>query len=221
MGRVCEQACERPGGSLGTCGGPGMERGGAVLWEPRQTHPAEGRAVSIRGAGAEALRAQARSVWPEMVSRLAAPGVGRERQPSVRMGAPLPGSGAGVHGTPGSGQSNRMVAAPPRAVGQWRRYRGQVHTFLEHTDGAAHAVRGHGVAGVQPGLVQAFLGAGEHARLLPEPDPGVEVPEPDPGCQADRTFVQGPVPGNVSRRGVHSHRCWGRDPQVLECVQQG
>ena len=38
---------------------------------------------------------------------------------------------------------------------------------------------------------------GEHSRLLPEPDLGVEVPLADPGGQADRTLLQGALPGKT------------------------
>lgn len=45
------------------------------------------------------------------------------------------------------------------------------------------------------------LPPGEHARLLTEPDPGLEVPVPDPGGKADRALVQGPVPGESALTG--------------------
>lgn len=74
---------------------------------------------------------------------------------------------------------------------------------------------------MQPGVVEAQLRAGVDARLLPEPDPGVEVPQPDAGGQAHRPLLSRALPGALPRRG--GHRDWGRgrDVAFLERVQQG
>ena len=61
------------------------------------------------------------------------------------------------------------------------------------------------MAGVQPGVEQARLGAGVDARLQPEPDPGVEVPLPVPGGQAHGPLLPRAVPGHGPRRGGHRH----------------
>jgi len=126
-----------------------------------------------------------------------------------------------LHGAYGGGEGDCLVAASPWTAGQRRRNGGSVHSILEHADGPAHAVRGHGLAGVQSGLVQALLGAGLHTRLFAEPDSGLEVSVPDAGGQADWSLVSGALLGPESRWRGHCHGRRRRDAAILERVQQG
>ena len=145
-----------------------------------------------------------------MVAGQPTAGVGRQRQQTLRVESAQPGARPDLHRTPGRRQryssvvdivcppigtlvfsrfvvvvvvvgSDRLVAAPPRRVGQRRRYGRPLHPLLEHADGPADAVRRHGLAGVQPGLVQTLVRTGVDARLLAEPDPHLEVSVPHPG----------------------------------------
>lgn len=74
---------------------------------------------------------------------------------------------------------------------------------------------------MQPGVVQTQLGAGVHARLLPKPDPRLEIPKPHPSSQANGSLVQSTVPGPVAGRRGHRDRSGRRDSKILERVQQG
>ncbi|KAG5851445.1 hypothetical protein ANANG_G00093510 [Anguilla anguilla] len=131
-----------------------------------------------------------------------------------------PAAGAAVHRAPGGGEGHRLVPPPARPPGVRGGHGRPLRALLEHADGPAAAVHGHRLPGLQPGLVQARQRAGEHARILSEPDPGVEVPVPHAGGQADGPLLQSPLPGHVSRRGGHRHGRRRRDPALLERVQQ-
>lgn len=74
---------------------------------------------------------------------------------------------------------------------------------------------------MQLGLVKTQFGTSEYPRVLPEPDPRMEVPQPDAGGQTNGALVPGTLLGPESRWGGHSHRGRGRDSQVLERLQQG
>ena len=72
-----------------------------------------------------------------------------------------------------------------------------------------------------PLVISLLLSSGLDARLLAEPDPGVEVPVAGAGGQADRALVPRALPRHVARRRGHRHRRRRRDAALLERFLQG
>lgn len=67
------------------------------------------------------------------------------------------------------------------------------------------------------------LPTGEHARLLAEPDPGLEVPVSDAGGQADRPLLPGPLLGESAGPGAGGQPLQrrGLDPTARRLVPSG
>lgn len=80
----------------------------------------------------EANGPQARSLRTPLVSRQPAAGLGRKRQPLVRVvGGTAREAYLPLHGALGSGEGDRMEPAPARAAGKRRRYGRQNDPLLE------------------------------------------------------------------------------------------
>lgn len=142
-----------------------------------------------------------------MVTGQSISGQWRQRQSSVRLEPAFDQPGAVLFGAYGRCESDSLVAAPSRPAGQWRRDGRSVHTILEYVDWSADAVCGYRFAGVQFGVVEAFVGIGVDARLLTESDFGVEISVVDAGGQIDRPFVSGAVFGIESGWRGYCHGC--------------
>lgn len=95
-----------------------------------------------------------------------------------------------------------------------------MHSFLEHAHGPEPAVGGHGLAGVQPSLVQALQRARLHPRLLAESNPHLEVSHDDAARQVDRPQLPGALLGREPRRRGDRDRRGRRDVALLECLLQ-
>ncbi len=125
-----------------------------------------------------------------------------------------PAPGAAVQRSSGRCEGHRLVSSPARSPGLRRGNGGPLPSLLEHSDRTGVTEYRHRLTGLQPGLVQTRQRAGktstcthsqikcfscsdfhhwcppgQHTRLLPEPDPGVEIPITHAGGQAHRTFV--------------------------------
>lgn len=65
-----------------------------------------------------------------------------------------PSPGAAVRRPLGGGEGDRLVSTPARAAGVRGRHRRPMPTLLEHANRSGAAEHGHGLAGLQPGMVQ-------------------------------------------------------------------
>lgn len=216
MGRYRFEADLQADRPLGAGGRARLERRESVERQPRPHDLPARHTLAAQLPGEAAGRPPAGSVRPQVVAGQPVPGVGRQRQPSLRVEPEQRVAHTDVHGARGCREGDSVVAAPARIAGQRRRHCRQEHPLLEHVDRTGDAVRGHRVAGLQFGLVQAFVRASQHARLLAEPDPRVEVPHPNAGGQADRPLVPGAVSGDVTGRRVDSDGRRRRDAAFLE-----